>query len=67
MRVYAILSKFPGSKTLNLPLSLLPKKEDSMVNTLVFLMMLKITALAVDCLYFEIPKVQKGKWNSSLI
>jgi hypothetical protein len=49
-----------------MPLIRLPKNEDSIVKTLVFLMMLKMTALAVDCLYLEIPKVQKGKWNSGL-
>jgi hypothetical protein len=32
-----------------------------MVNTFVFLIIPKITALAVESLYLDMPKVQKGK------
>ena len=38
-----------------------PKKEHSTVRTLAPLAISKITALAVDSLYFEIPKVHAGK------
>jgi hypothetical protein len=43
------------------PFILLAKNDDYIVSTLEFLIMAEITALAVDCLYLERPKVQKGK------
>ena len=43
-----------------------PKEEVSMVRTFSDLMILLMAARAVDSLSLERPKVQLGKWKSSV-
>jgi hypothetical protein len=44
-----------------------PKNEASIVNTSLVLAISYIVALAVVYLYFDMPKVQEGKWNKGVI